>query len=456
MSKIVAIDDDSIIRTLLSNMLKKAGYEVLTASDGQTGLRLSIEEDADVVITDYQMPGKNGMEVLEELRRVKPSLPVIMLTAHGDIALTIKSMQAGAYDYLEKPIKVDELLKIVKNGAELSQKSRSIKDNIPAKSMLAIEDNTIVGKSPLMRDIFKNIGRISIIKVNVLICGETGTGKERIASLIHHSGITRNNPIVIVNCATLSDNMSEAELFGYSKGAFPGAISEKIGKFELAKEGSVFLDDVSELSDSMQARILRVIQEEEFEKPGYNGTIPMKARIIASSNKDLELLVKEGKFREELYYRLKVFSFQLPPLRARKEDIPELVNYFIAKNNRRLNKSITKISDEALDSLLNYDWPGNIRELENTVLQAMILNHGDILEKSTLTFSHPSESWAGDTSEKLLSLEEVEKMHIKRVLESVNWRKQEAIAILNLTRPTLNAKIEKYGLNKNTNSDTGS
>ncbi len=453
MSKIVAIDDDSIIRTLLSNMLKKAGYEVLTASDGQTGLRLSIEEDADVVITDYQMPGKNGMEVLEELRRVKPSLPVIMLTAHGDIALTIKSMQAGAYDYLEKPIKVDELLKIVKNGAELSQKSRSIKDNIPAKSMLAIEDNTIVGKSPLMRDIFKNIGRISIIKVNVLICGETGTGKERIASLIHHSGITRNNPMVVVNCATLSDNMSEAELFGYSKGAFPGAMSEKIGKFELAKEGSVFLDDVSELSDSMQARILRVIQEEEFEKPGHNGTIPMKARIIASSNKDLELLVKEGKFREELYYRLKVFSFQLPPLRARKEDIPELVNYFIAKNNRRLNKSITKISDEALDSLLNYDWPGNIRELENTVLQAMILNHGDILEKSTLTFSHPSESWAGDTSEKLLSLEEVEKLHIKRVLESVNWRKQEAIAILNLTRPTLNAKIEKYGLNKNTHSD---
>ncbi len=448
MSKVIAIDDDSIIRTLLSNMLKKAGYDVITAVDGKTGLRLAIDEDPDVVITDYQMPGMNGMEVLESLRQTKPSLPVIMLTAHGDIALTIKSMQAGAYDYLEKPIKVDELLKIVKNASELSQKSRNIRDNIPARSLLAIEENTIVGKSPLMREIFKKIGRISINRVNVLLTGETGTGKERIASLIHHSGITRDNPMVVINCASLSGNMPEAELFGYTKGAFPGAINEKTGKFEMAGEGSIFLDEISELSDSMQARILRVIQEEEFEKPGQKGTIPIKARIIASSNKDLEALVREGKFREELYYRLKVFSFELPPLRARKEDIPDLVNHFIAKNNRRLNKSMTKISDEALEKLYDYNWPGNVRELENTILQAMILNHGDILESSNIQLVQPVLSLSTTQPEVLQSLEEVEKYHIKKVLDSVKWRKQDAIAILNLTRPTLNAKIEKYKLTK--------
>lgn len=420
----------------------------MTAVDGKTGLRLAIEEDPDVVITDYQMPGMNGMEVLESLRQTKPSLPIIMLTAHGDIALTIKSMQAGAYDYLEKPIKVDELLKIVKNAAELSQKSRNIRNNIPARSLLAIEENSIVGKSPLMREIFKKIGRISINRVNVLITGETGTGKERIASLIHHSGITRDNPMVVVNCASLSGNMPEAELFGYTKGAFPGAVNEKIGKFEMAGEGSIFLDEISELSDSMQARILRVIQEEEFEKPGQKGTIPIKARIIASSNKDLEALIRDNKFREELYYRLKVFNVELPPLRDRKEDIPDLVNHFLAKNSRRLNKNITKISDEALDILYDHNWPGNVRELENTILQAMILNHGNVLESANIQLTQSAPSPASADSEALLSLEEVEKIHIKKVLDSVKWRKQEAIAILNLTRPTLNAKIEKYKLTK--------
>lgn len=449
MSKILAIDDDSIIRSLLITILQKAGYQVVTAADGNTGLRLADAEDPDLVITDYQMPGINGMEVLEKLRETKPSLPVIMLTAHGDIALTIKSMQAGAYDFLEKPIRMDELLKVVKNGTELSKQSKSIKEKIPLSSLKAIEENTFVGKSPGMREIFKNIGRISIIKVNVLITGETGTGKEIIAKLIHHSGISRDNPMVIVNCASLTDNISDADLFGFCKGAYPGALGDKKGKFELAGEGSIFLDDISELSDSWQARILRVIQEEEFEKPGCTAPVPMKARIIASSNKDLEAMVQNGTFREELYYRLKVFSINIPPLRTRKEDIHDLTNHFIAKHNRKLNKKITKVGEGVLQLLEEYEWPGNVRELENTILQAMIMTHGDVLEKENIIITHPVvvPSAPAETNY-LISIEEIEKMHITRVLEAVHWHKQEATEILNLTRPTLNAKIEKYGINK--------
>lgn len=455
MSKVLAIDDDSIIRALLTNMLQKAGYEVITASDGTTGLKLALEEDPDVVITDYQMPGMNGLELLEAVQKSNPSLPVIMLTAHGDIALTIKSMQAGAYDYLEKPIKVEEMLTVVRNGIELSKQSRSIRENIPISSLMAIEENTFIGKSLLMREIFKNIGRISIIKVNVLITGETGTGKELIARLIHHSGITRDNPMVVINCASLSDNLLDSELFGYCKGAFPGALVDKKGKFELAGEGSVFLDDISELTDANQARILRVIQEQEFEKPGCQGTIAMKARIIASTNKDLEAMVKAGRFREELYYRLKVFTFNIPPLRVRKEDIPDLVNHFIAKHNRKLNKKISKVADGVISLLQNYDWPGNVRELENSLLQAMVMTHGDVLEKDNVVLSNIIEPWLADQQKNLISLEEVEKMHIQRVLEAVNWHKQDAIDILNLTRPTLNAKIEKYGLRRTENESAG-
>ncbi|HLO90087.1 MAG TPA: sigma-54 dependent transcriptional regulator [Lentimicrobium sp.] len=456
MSKILAIDDDSIIRTLLTNMLHKAGYDVITAADGNSGLKLALEEDPDVIITDYQMPGIDGIQLLENVHNTRPSLPIIMLTAHGDIALTIKSMQAGAFDYLEKPIKIDEMLPVVKNAVELAKQSKSIKENIPTSSLKAIEENTFIGKSPLMRDIFKNIGRISIIKLNVLITGETGTGKELIARLIHHSGITRDNPMVVVNCASLSDNLLDANLFGYCKGAFRGATQDKKGKFELAGEGSIFLDDISELSDINQARILRVIQEQEFEKAGCNAPMPMRARIIASTNKDLESLVKAGKFREELFYRLKVFTFNIPPLRVRKEDIPDLVNHFISKNNRRLNKKITKVSEGVISMLQAYDWPGNVRELENTLLQAMVMTRGDVLEKDNVVITSVLEPWFKSQQKNLLSLEEIEKIHIRHVLEAVNWHKQDAIEILNLTRPTLNAKIEKYGIRKAAVEDVSS
>jgi two-component system response regulator AtoC len=448
MSKILAIDDDSIIRTLLTNILTKAGYEVVTAADGESGLELAVSTNPDLVVTDFQMPGISGLEVLTELQRTQPGLPVILLTAHGDVALTIKSIQLGAYDFIEKPIQMQELLDVIRNGLEVSRQSRSLAEAISPEARKAIEDNLLVGKTPLMREIFKNIGRISLNKVNVLITGETGTGKELIARLIHFSGITREHPLIVVNCSTLNEGLLEHELFGYTLGAFPGAMNDKKGKFEQAGEGTLFLDEISELTDNIQTKLLRVLQELEYEKPGADEPLPMKARIIAATNKDLELLVKSGKFREELYYRLKVFTIALPPLRNRREDIGELVKHLMGKLNRKLNKRVLKIGDGVIDLLQGHDWPGNVRELENTLMQAFIMTRSDVLEKEHIVLMSTSEGADGEAFE-LKSIADIEKVHIKKVLDKVKWNKQEASRILEITRPTLNAKIEKYGLKHN-------
>ncbi|KAF0194674.1 MAG: hypothetical protein FD166_3395 [Bacteroidetes bacterium] len=448
MSKILAIDDDSIIRTLLTNILTKAGYEVVTASDGESGLELAATTNPDLVVTDFQMPGLTGLDVVTELQKTQPGLPVILLTAHGDVALTIKSIQLGAYDFIEKPIQMQELLDVIRNGLEVSRQSRSLTEAISPEIRKAIEDNLLVGKTPVMREIFKNIGRISLNKVNVLITGETGTGKELIARLIHFSGITREHPLVVVNCSNLNEGLLEHELFGYTLGAFPGAMNDKKGKFEQAGEGTLFLDEISELTDNIQTKLLRVLQELEFEKPGADEPLPMKARIIAATNKDLESLVRSGKFREELYYRLKVFTIALPPLRNRKEDMGELVKHLMGKLNRKLNKRVLKIGDGVLDMLRDHEWPGNVRELENTLMQAFIMTRSDVLEKEHIVLMSSPEGAGGEMFE-LKSIADIEKVHIKKVLDKVKWNKQEASRILEITRPTLNAKIEKYGLRHN-------
>jgi DNA-binding NtrC family response regulator len=448
MSKILAIDDDSIIRTLLTNILTKAGYEVITASDGESGLELATTTNPDLVVTDFQMPGLTGLDVVTELQRTQPGLPVILLTAHGDVALTIKSIQLGAYDFIEKPIQMQELLDVIRNGLEVSRQSRSLTEAISPEVRKAIEDNLLVGKTPVMREIFKNIGRISLNKVNVLVTGETGTGKELIARLIHFSGITREHPLVVVNCSNLNEGLLEHELFGYTLGAFPGAMNDKKGKFEQAGEGTLFLDEISELTDNIQTKLLRVLQELEYEKPGADEPLPMNARIIAATNKDLESLVRNGKFREELYYRLKVFTIALPPLRNRKEDIGELVKHLMGKLNRKLNKRVLKIGEGVLDLLRDHDWPGNVRELENTLMQAFIMTRSDVLEKEHIVLSSSIDGAGGEPFE-LKSIADIEKVHIKKVLDKVKWNKQEASRILEITRPTLNAKIEKYGLKHN-------
>lgn len=451
MEKILIIDDDKLVRRVFSLTLSKEGYTILEAENGKAGLQLIKSEYPDLILTDFQMPGMNGLELIGEINRLKLNIPVIMLTGYGDVSLTIKSIQRGAFEFLEKPTKPDILKSTVRKALDAAIMSRTLTDVITTTQEEAdkeLENNYLVGRAPKMRSIFKNIGMISMNKVNVMIEGETGTGKELIARLVHFSGITRNKPLVVVNCSALTETLLESELFGHVKGAFTDSYRDKMGKFELAGEGTIFLDEISEISLNTQVKLLRVIQELEFERVGGETTIPMKARIIAATNKNLEDLIKEGKFRRDLYYRLKVFTIELPPLRERKEDIPELVIHFLHKLNKKFNKNITKIGDGVIEMLKQHNWPGNVRELENTILQAIIVSKTDVLEKQNIVINRAFDSTLDSAPDqlKLRSLAEVESEHIKAVLDSVHWNKVEASRILEITRPTLNSKIERYNL----------
>ncbi|HZL10438.1 MAG TPA: sigma-54 dependent transcriptional regulator [Prolixibacteraceae bacterium] len=452
MEKILIIDDDRLNLMVLKEIINKAGYIVIEAENGETGLQLVHTEHPDLVITDFQMPGMNGIEVLSQIQELNIGLPVILLTGFGDVVLTIKSIQLGAFDFLEKPVDPNQLKTVIRlalNSVKVSLKlNKVLKLDMPSANML--EDNILVGKNPKMKEIFKNIGRISLNKVNVLIQGETGTGKELIARLIHYSGITINKPLVIVNCSALTETLLESELFGHVKGSFTGSVRDKKGKFELAGEGTIFLDEISEISLNTQVKLLRVIQELEFERVGGEEVIPMKARIISATNKSLENLIQEGKFREDLYYRLKVFTINLPPLRERKDDIRDLVIHFLHKLNKRFNKNVVKIEEGVIEMLQVHDWLGNVRELENTILQAIVMSKSDVLEMRNITLNTRGYTDVPVLTQEIQfrSLAEMEKYQIKRILDEVNWNKLEASRILDITRPTLNAKIEKYKLVK--------
>jgi two-component system response regulator AtoC len=450
MKKILIIDDDKTFRVILKEVLIKEGYHLLEAPSGEKGLELVKSEHPDLVITDFQMPGLSGLDVLQAIVKMKTGIPVIMITGFSDTENIIKAIQMGAFDYLEKPINHSVLktaIKVALNSANLSSNLDMVV-NEDAFSSNVSEENILVGNTPPMKEVFKKIGCISLNKVNVLILGETGTGKELIARLIHYTGVTKDQPLVTVNCSALAESLLESELFGHVKGSFTGAIRDKKGKFELAGEGSILLDEISEISLNTQVKLLRVIQELEFEKVGGEATIPMKARIIAASNRNLEELIKEGKFREDLYYRLKVFTIQIPPLRDRKEDIGGLVIHFLRKLNKKFNKNVVKIGEGVIDMLKEHDWYGNVRELENTLLQAIVISKSDVLQKENimLNFRNPSEIGDSEKMPNLKSLSEVEAYHIKKILDQTKWNRVESSRILDISRPTLNAKIEKYHL----------
>ncbi len=452
MEKILIIDDEQLYRTMLKHTLVKEGYTTIEAENGESGLALVASEHPDLVLTDFRMPGMDGLEVLSEIHKIDPRLPVVLFTAFGDVALTIRSIQVGAFDFLEKPFNPLQLKITVHNALNSVRLSNSLNEvltnGVSGEAML--EENIPMGKTLQMKEIFKNIGRISLNKVNVLIQGETGTGKELIARLIHFAGVTRHSPFVILNCSTLSESLLESELFGQVKESFTGTFIEKKGKLELAGDGSIFLSEVSDISLNTQVKLLRVIQDLEFEKVDGQETIPLKARIIASTTRDLETLVKEGKFREDLYYRLKVFTISLPPLRERKEDMRDLVIHFLHKLNKRMNKNVIKIGDGVIELLQAHDWFGNLRELENAILQAIVMSKSDVLEKDNITLNKLQTTHSEpDNLPQLRSLSDVEKYHIERILNEVKWNKVEASRVLEITRPTLNAKIEKYGLVRN-------
>jgi len=448
MKTILVIDDDTMILMILKQTLTKAGYRVFTVSSGEEGISLLSTSQVDLVLTDYLMPGMSGIEVLSIIKQNQPLLPIIILTGHGDVALTIKAIQLGAVDFIEKPIHSKELIDVIKRTLEISEQNLSVKQPFTKDTRKVIEENSLIGKVPEMREIFKNIGRISLNRINVLITGETGTGKELIAKLIHYSGITRDHPFIVIDCSALNDDSLQKELFGYEKDAFPGAKESKRGKFETAGEGTILLDEISNLSDNFQIKLFRILQDMEFEKPGHHGLLPLKARIITSTNKNLDQMIAEGRFREELYYRLKVFTIDLPPLRKRKDDINELTYFFIQRYNRKLQKNITQVSAGVFEKLKSYDWPGNIRELENMILHAMIVGGGNVLDKENITIPHHTQASTGLSMIDLTTLDEVEKLYIRQVLSQVKWNKVEASRVLGISRPTLNAKIEKYQINQ--------
>lgn len=450
MSKILVIDDDSSIRESLELYLAEEGHEVKTAPTGTEGLNEFVRMLPDVVILDIRLPDIDGFTVLEDLREDDEKIKVIMITAHHDMETTIKAMKEGAFDYIHKPINVDELdiaIKKAMNAIEMEKKINGLLME-PSRDFKV---GDIIGTGNKMKEVFKTVGVASRNKATILIQGESGTGKELIAKVIHYN-TSRDEPYIAINCSAIVETLLESELFGHEKGSFTGAIARKQGKFELARYGTVFLDEISEMSINLQAKLLRVLQEMEFERVGGKDKVRVNARIIAATNKDLRTMVREGKFRDDLFYRLNIVSIDIPPLRKRREDIVPLVKYLLNKININLHKRIAGVSDEMMDIFFKYRWPGNIRELENLLVRAAVISKGQILGREDfpdlMGYANSRETEGDivrDDLEAPMTLDEIEERHIKKIIrENEDKNKGEICEILGISRPTFERKLEKY------------
>jgi two-component system response regulator AtoC len=453
MAKILVIDDDVSISETLELYLTEEGYDVVTANTGTEGLNRFVKNSPDVVILDIRLPDIDGFTVLEDLREESENVKVIMITAHHDMDSTIKAMKGGAFDYIHKPINVDELDMAIKKALKTYEMEKKI-DGLLMEPSRQFKVGDIIGSGREMSGIFKTIGVVSQTRTTVLIEGESGTGKELIAKVIHHN-TAPDEPYIAVNCSAIVETLLESELFGHEKGSFTGAISRKLGKFELARYGTVFLDEISEMSLNLQAKLLRVLQEMEFERVGGKDRVRVNARIIAATNKELKNMVKENRFRDDLYYRLNIVSIRIPPLRERREDIAPLVDYLLAKINKDLHKRVLGVSDEMMQIFTKYGWPGNIRELENLLVRAMVVSKGQVLVRGDfpeLTDEGRKEQTEAPTHAtgepgKLMTLDEVEEQYIRRVLKENSTRnKGEVCEILGISRPTFERKLDKYGI----------
>ncbi len=424
--------------------LSKSDYDIITLADSKLAIETIKKERPDLVITDLKMPFVSGIEILKSTKHVSENIPVIIITAFDDNETTIKAMQLGAYDFLEKPIEKEKFKLVIKRALEtkrLSDKLEVFDANTTENEKENIL-NSLVGKSQVIREIMKKIGKVSTNRMTVLIEGESGTGKEIISKIIHYSGITKDEPFIAVNASSFSNTLLESELFGHVRGSFTGAIRDKKGKFELAGQGTIFLDEISEIPFELQSKILRVLQEKEFVRVGDEFPIPMHARVITATNKNFSKLVEEGKFREDLFFRLNVFKINVPPLKDRREDIPNIVMYLLKRINDEIHKNVFKVPYEVMELLQNYDWVGNIRELENKLREAVLLANSDVLEKEYLILRNSNNP--GKDKRELMSMAEVEKEHITFVLKEVDWDKKMAEKILKMSRPTLNKKIIEY------------
>lgn len=446
--KLLIVDDEEHIRNGLKTALSLDGYDVEVAADGEEALKKLDMEDIDLLITDLKMPKITGEELMKETLRKYPHIPVIVLTGHGTIENAVEAMRQGAYDFITKPLNIDKLSLIVKRALENSSLKRQNRELLKQLKRKYSFEN-IIGKSPAMKKVFETIELVAPSKANVLIYGESGTGKEMIADAIHHNSPRRDKPYIKVHCAAIPETLLESELFGHEKGAFTGAVARKRGRFELANHGTIFLDEIGELSLQMQVKLLRVIQEREFVRVGGEESIKVDVRIISATNKDLKEAVKNGTFREDLYYRLNVVSIYVPPLRERKDDIPLLVHKFIEEFSKENNKQIDGITNGALQALISYDWPGNVRELRNVIESIVVLTKNKIITEEDIPHYILNKEEKSYIKIPIgTSLQEAEKRLIEFTLQNTGGNKTKASEILKIGRKTLHRKIDEYGLKK--------
>lgn len=443
-STILVVDDEHGVRQSF-NMVLKDEYNVLLAGTGEEMTEIFTKNSVDLILLDILLPDCNGLDLLANLMETDPNVEIIMVTAVNDVQAAVKAIKLGAYEYIIKPFVVDEVLTVIKRAFE----KRSLKKEV-AYLKNALERyqtfEEMVGQDQKMRKIFDLISTISQSDGTVLIQGESGTGKELVARAMHNRGPRKNNPFVVINCAAIPATLMESEIFGYNRGAFTGASSTSIGKLEIADTGTVFLDDIDSLDINMQAKLLRIIQEKEFERLGSNKIIKADVRFVAACNKDINMMISQGKFREDLFYRLNVFPIKLPPLRARKDDIPLLLNHFIKLNAQNSGKPPKKISERAMKVLIDYHWPGNIRELQNLVERLCTITTDSVIRLEDIALDNVNKTEIKDMTLKE-AVRVFEEGYISETLESVSWNRKKAADKLGIHRNTLLAKTTELGLN---------
>jgi len=444
---ILIVEDGRSQREMLKDFLAREGHRVTEAEDGNTAIRQVQGGHFDLLLLDFKMPGMNGIEVLEKIKNINPKISVIMMTAYGTIETAVDAMKLGAVDYIPKPIDLDQLLALV---SRISERQTLIRENEILRQKVwkkGLAQEQIIYKDPGMEAIINMVGRVASSRATVLIMGESGTGKELFANLVHATSPRSEKPMIVVNCGALPETLLESELFGYEKGAFTGATARRAGRFEEADGGTLFLDEIGELSLPVQVKLLRFLQEREFQRLGGNKTIQADVRIISATNQNLEEKVKEGTFREDLYYRLNVVSITVPPLRDRRGDISVLTEYFIKRFSAENDKDIKGLSNEAMDIMMKYDYPGNVRELENIIERAVVITRDQVISIRDLPFEEISPQHFADYKEGGALRDEIKSLERKRIeqaLDETGNNQTKAAELLGITERTLRYKLKKY------------
>lgn len=445
---ILIVDDEASIRDALTKWFELDGYRVSSAEDANSALLKLQEGPWDIVMLDIKMPGIDGLELQRRIKKIDKNIITIIITAFAAVDTSIQALKEGAFDYIVKPVDPDDMSHLIRNAVEqrrLFYENQQLRTHIEGISF----SDEIIGESPAIKRVMEKVIEVAQTDSTVIIKGESGSGKELIARAIHSNSNRRYFPIITINCGAYSDGLLESELFGHEKGAFPGALYRRQGRLEMADKGTIFLDEIGQISEKMQADILRVIDTKQFTRLGGDREIDVDFRIICATTHDLERAVQDGTFREDLYYRLNVVTIAIPPLRERKLDIPAIARFFIKKYTQSMNKNVIDISNDTLEMLVEYNWPGNVRELRNVIERAMVVTKGNLIELNDLSFFFPDAEL--DSGENIPTLDDVEKAHIQKVLEITNGNIAQAAGILKVSRLTMYNKIEKYQLKKHKN-----